>query len=108
MRNVTELSKIKGKVMVYVGNRTVERKFLHDAEEEGFMFGNSIKPTDSPEDDLYVVHRDWTLGHAGWAGHMALMGMPSPYEKLYIIDYEKYLFGEEDYYYIPRRRHTTI
>ena len=65
MRNVTELSKSKGKVYVYLRNEVIIRKFLKDAENEGFTFGDGKKPTARPGNNLYVVNRDWTISHVG-------------------------------------------
>ena len=42
-----------------------------DAENERFTFGDGEKPTARPGNNLYVVNRDWTISHVGWAGHMA-------------------------------------
>lgn len=65
MRNVTELSKLKGKVYVYLRNEVVADKFLRDAENEGFTFGDGAKPTTRPGNNLYVVNNDWTISHVG-------------------------------------------
>lgn len=55
MRNVTELSKLNGKVYVYLRNEVIERRFLQDAENEGFTFGDGEKPTARPGNNLHVV-----------------------------------------------------
>ena len=98
MRNVTELSKLNGKVYVYLRNEVIVRKFLKDAENEGFTFGDGEKPTARPGNNLYVVNCDWTISHVGWAGHMALQSAKRIGEQELIrVDYEKYLLGEEEY-----------
>lgn len=98
MRNVTELSKSNGKVYVYLRNEVIVRKFLKDAENEGFTFGDGEKPTARPGNNLYVVNRDWTISHVGWTGHMAFQSAKRIGEKELIrVDYEKYLLGEEEY-----------
>lgn len=98
MRNVTELSKLNGKVYVYLRDEVIARKFLQDAENEGFTFGDGEKPTARPGNNLYVVNRDWTISHVGWAGHMAFQSAKSIGEQELIrVDYEKYLLGEEEY-----------
>ena len=95
MRNVTELSKLKGKVYVYLKDEVIGRKFLRDAEEEGFTFGDGEKPTARPGNNLYVVNRDWTITHVGWAGHVAFKGAKTiGNQKLIRVDYEKYLLDE--------------
>lgn len=65
MRNVTELSKSNGKVYVYLKNEVIIRKFLKDAENEEFNFGDGEKPTARPGNNLYVVNRDWMISHVG-------------------------------------------
>lgn len=98
MRNVTELSKSNGKVYVYLRNEVIIRKFLKDAENEGFTFGDGEKPTARPGNNLYVVNRDWTISHVGGAGHMAFQSAKRIGEQEIIrVDYEKYLLGEEEY-----------
>ena len=37
MRNVTELSKLNGKVYVYLKDEVIARRFLQDAENEGIV-----------------------------------------------------------------------
>ena len=98
MRNVTELSKLNGKVYVYLRNEVIVRKFLKDAENEGFTFGDGVKPTARPGNNLYVVNRDWTICYVGWAGHIAFqsakrIGEPELIRK----KKKKYLLGEEEY-----------
>lgn len=44
MNTITELSKMAGRVYVYLRNETVAKKFLLDAEAEGFSFGDGEKP----------------------------------------------------------------
>lgn len=98
MRNVTELSKLNGKVYVYLKDEVIARRFLQDAENEGFTFGDGEKPTTRPGNNLYVVNRNWTISHVGWAGHMAFQSAKYVGEqKLIRVDYEKYMLGEDDY-----------
>ena len=96
MRNVTELSKLNGKVYVYLKDKVIARRFMQDAENEGFTFGDGEKPTARPGNNLYVVNRDWTISHVGWAGHMAFQSAKYVGEQELIrVDYEKYLLEED-------------
>ena len=98
MRNVTELSKLNGKVYVYLRGEVIARRFLQDAENEGFTFGDGEKPTARPGNNLYVVNRDWTISHVGWAGHMVFQSAKSVGgQELIRVDYERYLLGEEEF-----------
>lgn len=94
MRNVTELSKLKGKVYVYLKDEVIANKFLQDAEAEGFTFGDGAKPTARPGNNLYVVNKDWTISHVGMVGHMAYQSAKMVGDQTLIrIDYEKYLLN---------------
>lgn len=98
MRNVTELSKLNGKVYVYLRDEVIARRFLQDAENEGFTFGDGEKPTARTGNNLHVVNRDWTISHVGWAGHMAFQSAKYVGEQELIrVDYERYLSEEEDF-----------
>ena len=98
MRNVTELSKLNGKVYVYLRDEVIARRFLQDAENEGFTFGDGEKPTARPRNNLYVVNRDWTISHVGCTGHMAFQSAKRIGEREMIrVDYERYLLGEENF-----------
>lgn len=105
MRNVTELSKMNGRVFVYLRNEVIAGKFLQDAEKEGFTFRDGEKPTARPGSDLYSVNRDWTINLVGWAGHMAFRAAKTIGEQeLLRVDYEKYLFGDEDYLIVRKNK----
>ena len=98
MRNVTELSKLNGTVYVYLIGEVIARRFLQDAENEGFTFGGGEKPTARPGNNLYVVNRDWTLSQVGWAGHMAFQSAKRiGGQEMIRVDYERYLLGEENF-----------
>ena len=104
MRNVTELSKLNGKVYVYLRGEVIARRFLQDAENEGFTFGDGEKPTARLGNNLYVVNRDWTISHVGWAGHMAYIAenvlnrefkSDKPNEK-WLTDVSEFKYGTGD------------
>lgn len=98
MRTVSDLTKMDGRVYVYLCNDTVRRKFLLDAETEGFTFGDGVNPTKRPMDDIYAVNRNHTLNFIGWAGHMAYHNPRAVFGiGLIRVDYEKYILGFMDY-----------
>ena len=98
MRNVTKLSKLNGKVYVYLKDPATTEKFLQAAEAEGFTFSNGAKPTSRPGNDLYAVNSDHTISHCGFTGHMAFQSAKTVgSQELIRVDYEKYLAGEEVY-----------
>lgn len=98
MNMITELSKMDGRVYVYLRNETIAKKFLLDAEAEGFTFGDGEKPTSKTISDLYVVNRDWSLSYVGFIGHMAYKSAKTVGElELIRVDYEKYILGFNDF-----------
>ena len=51
-----------------------------------------------PGNNLYVVNRDWTISHVGWAGHMAFQSAKRiGGQEMIRVDYERYLLGEENF-----------
>lgn len=106
MRTIKELLSFKGNVNVYLNSRTVCTLFLQNAEAEGFTFSNGGRPTDSAYNDLFALHRDFTLGHHGFAGHEAfrLNGKMRPAVPTVWVDYAKYLAGDRKY--VIRRDHA--
>ena len=103
MRNVTELSKLPGKVYVYLNGPATTEKFLQAAEAEGFTFGDGARPKSRPGNDLYAVGPDHTISHCGFTGHMAFQAAKTVGgQKLIRVDYEKYLAGGEDYMFLRK------
>ena len=90
------LEVLQDDVWMYLKNMETCRRFYEDAEAEGFMFGH-IKPTVSPPDDIIVVHKDRTLGHPGYCGHMAF-NLGIMVDDRIRIDYAKYMTGADDFY----------
>lgn len=97
-RTITELTKLSGAVYVYVPNRDIEKKFLEDAEREGFSFGNGFKPTRSPGNDIYRIMEDMIMCHVNFFGHAAHDNKNiGSVEDCHYIDYARYVAGEDDY-----------
>ena len=95
---VAELTKLSGRVYVFVPNSKVERKFLSDAEKEGFLFESGDKPTAELGNSLYQLMRDRTLRHVTFVGAVTFGGSDmETQENRHYIDYEKYINGEKDY-----------
>ncbi len=94
MRTIKELVRNEKKVYIYLSNKAIEYRFMSDAEREGIIFGDGVKPTERQVDDIMALHDDGTICFLGWAGRMSYH-----YNKTKIkrIDYEKYIEGKEDY-----------
>lgn len=61
---------------------------------EGIIYGDGVKPTERPVDDIMALHDDGTICFLGWAGRMAYHYSKDTVKR---IDYEKYVNGETEY-----------
>lgn len=93
MKRTIENLKIKavGKLYVSLKNESVAKRFLVDAEKEGYAFGE-IKPTKNHTSDLVAVLDEKQLAYVGTCGRIAV-GCNS----VTTADYEKYKSGADDY-----------
>jgi hypothetical protein len=100
-RTITELSKKNGRVYVYLANVTIGEKFLQQAENEGFTFGDGVRPTERCYAEIMAVNHDLTINFVGTNGRIAFGGGAKSVggEKLIRVDYRKYAAGEQDYEY---------
>lgn len=97
MKGVFSMSKIRlllsahnGRIYVYLATEDICRRFLQDAEDEGFLFGDGVKPTQKPSSDIIAVNRDMTLNYVGFVGHAAYQAADRIGEqKLIKVDYRK-------------------
>ena len=70
MKTIKELASMGERVYVYLKDEETVQRFLHDAETEGFTFGDGVKPTDRHWSDLYAIHPDGTLNYVGAIGRI--------------------------------------
>ena len=80
---------------IYCRSKNIAKRFLKDAEAEGFTFGDGIVPTQKDPDDIFALYDDFTISYIGFAGHM-LFHNPGA-GKVVRIDYGKYIAEAEDY-----------
>ena len=108
-RTVTELLTVKKKdtlsnriryrkysrhTFVSCRSKNIARRFLADAEAEGFTFADGTMPTQKETWDIYAIRPDLTICYAGWASHLLLKHGGGNVVK---IDYGKYISGATDY-----------
>lgn len=67
---IADLTKLTGRVYVFVPNSKIERRFLSDAEKEGFLFENGDRPTEDMGNSIYQLMSDHTIGHVTFAGRI--------------------------------------
>lgn len=82
----------KGRLYIYLDNEDIARRFLSDAECEGFTFCDGAKPTAREPDCIFAVNRDLTINYVGFVGHIAFGCAKRIEDKLLVkIDYREFL-----------------
>lgn len=104
-RTIKQLSRTDGKVYVYLANDEIGNKFMQQAESEGFTFCDGEKPTGRCYAEIMSVNKNLTINFVGSVGRMCFgSGVTSVNGvKLVKVDYEKYINGEEDYFFKGKR-----
>lgn len=98
MRTIGNLLSLEGRVYVYLPSATVSKLFLKNAQEEGFTFGDGVKPIQRHPSDIFALNRDRTIHYVGFIGHMAFHHSQTVSgEPLLRVDYGKYLSGCSDF-----------
>ena len=92
MRTIKNLFIHGNTVWLYFASDDVRSTFLSDAREEGFHL-----PPDFC-DCVCAVHSDMTINYVGFAGHARLNGNDNN-SGVRIVDYGKYVAGEDAYFY---------
>lgn len=92
-KTIRELSEINGRVYIFLRTPELGRRFLMQAEQEGFTFGDGEKPTARQYAEVMAVNRDITINYVGTNGRIAYGGgaVKIGSEPLIRIDYEKLL-----------------
>lgn len=100
-RTITELSKMNGRVYVYLANVAIGEKFLQQAEDEGFTFADGAKPTERCYAEIMAVNGNKTINFVGANGRIAFGSGAKTVggEQLIRVDFEKYAAGAENYEY---------
>ena len=102
MRTINDLSKLNGRVYVYLANAEIGNRFLQQAEAEGFTYPDGVKPSERGYESIMAINHDKTINFVGTNERIAFQSgaKNAGSEQLLRIDYEKYLSGEDDYYYM--------
>lgn len=92
-KTIKNLSRMNGRVYVYLANSDVGEKFLLQAEQEGFTFTDGTKPTERCYAEIMAVNRDITINFVGMNGRIAFGSGAKTIgnETLIRIDFEKYI-----------------
>ena len=70
MKTIKELASMGERVYVHLKDKETALSFLHQAEPEGFTFGDGMKSTGRHWSDLYAIHPDCTLNYVGSVGRI--------------------------------------
>ena len=99
MRTIRNLSKLNGRVYIYLANAEIGHRFMQQAESEGFTFKDGEKPTERGYEEIVAINHDGTLNFVGTNGRIAYGSGANQVggEQLIRIDFEKYLSGDNDY-----------
>ena len=97
-RTVTNLSRLQGKVYVYLKDDRTGEAFLKAAEAEGFTFPDGAKPTDRHYAGVMAVNGDGTVNYVGAAGMAAFASGAERLgdRPLIRVDFAEYSSGSEN------------
>ena len=87
---------------IYCRSKAIAKRFLRDAEAEGFTIGG-MPPTKCDTSDIFALSDDFTICYSGFAGHMAFC-QGGERANIIRIDYGKYIAGEKEFYYKKERK----
>ena len=95
MRTIKELISNEKKVYILLKSKAIQYRFMSDAELEGITYGDNVKPTERPVDDIMALRPDGTICFLGWAGHVCYHY--SNQNNIIRVDYEKYINGDANF-----------
>lgn len=90
-------------IYIYCRSTAIAKRFLDDAEKEGFLFGDGAAPTSKETSDIFALNDDFTISYTGIVAHM-MFGCDRG--NVHWIDYGKYVSGEKEFQEISRGRET--
>ena len=64
----------KFRIYVYLKTEELGKRFLRQAENEGFTFCDGAKPSRRETDSIFALNGDKTINYVGFVGHMAYGG----------------------------------
>jgi hypothetical protein len=70
-RTIKQSAELEGRVYVHLANGKVGNDFLRQAEAEGFIFGDGVKPTERDYAAVMAINQDHTINYVGFVGMMA-------------------------------------
>ena len=83
------------RVYVYLSDKETQKRFISDAEAQGYTFMDGVKISERDGDDYYAINDNNTVNYINSIGRMAFQ---SGTDSIIRIDYKKYISGNSDYY----------
>lgn len=92
-KTIQELADLDGRVYVFLADEATGSQFLEQAEQEGFTFGDGVKPTQRHWAELVAVNHDGTINYVGANGRIAWSSGVNTIggEELIRADFRRYL-----------------
>ena len=87
---------VGGRIYIYLDNEKIGKRFMQDAENEGYRFGK-IKPTENGWSDIIALESKKQLSYVGFVGHVCFQCNGGDNGNLTRIDYEKYVNGDKNF-----------
>lgn len=66
-----ELAQLEGRVYVHISTGELGRRFMEQAERDGFTFQDGVSPTKREAAEIMALNPDMTLNYVGAVGRMA-------------------------------------
>lgn len=95
MRTLKSLIKKNKKVWFYCGTEDLQKRFLQQAEEEGFVTMRGEIPSSLSLQRLYGINSEETMGyisHFTW-----YLSFQTGNKDILRIDYDRFISGEDDF-----------
>lgn len=80
-------------IYIYCRSSAIAKRFLADAEKEGFLFSDGIAPTNKDTANLYALNDDFTISYTGLVAHI-MLGRKDVGNVVW-VDYGRYVSGEK-------------
>ena len=95
MRTLKSLIEKNKKVWFYCGTEDLQKKFLEQAEEEGYATMRGEKPSTLSLQRLYGINSEGTMGYI--SNCIWYLSFQTGSKDILRIDYDSFLSGKEDF-----------
>jgi len=95
MRTLQSIIEKNMKVWFYCGTEDLQKKFLEQAEEEGFVTMRGEDPTFLSLQRLYGINSEGTIGYI--SHFIWYLSFQTGNKDILRIDYDSFLSGKEDF-----------